>query len=796
MVVARVSHFDPRCPVCLVGTPGIFTTGAVVPPPYPNPEYKPKSERSQGGQHGHFWYHGTHFSPEEDDEGEPDPVVQEAGGRLRTPDWSGDPGERAHEHWNTDLGVHFSSLHGVAKTYFAQPEKGDIDSRVAHATLHMKNPKHFDSEHDMTHEAIQWAQKNGLHYLPQHHLAHEEFEKGHYAGVADHDKTGVWDEVNTASMPSSYDARHAVSRIDRHGPSWEVDDPEAQPEHKETWLATHPQRSTVTEGYRQHLQSQGHDGVVYGNEHEGPQGHASAIAFPETPVAIHKWEWFHPEHTRPANAQESAEKMRMAPSPRQLKLFSSLRRTSAVRMVPPEEYGRFQYPDYPQAKTPAALARHFKKTSPGYYEDLKRSVQTNGFSTPVLVRWNDPRGKPLPRPQLMSGHHRSAIAHELGMHLPVADYDNHEDFDNAARSEQDWWSQNQRPVGDMPHTGASYTYNQTVMGPEGYEDRVNTVEGPLYHGGRANLSPGEHLTIGRKPNEWGDDAGKSTHNYFTSNPDTAFSYAQQVGRRGRVYEVEPTGEFKMDHSADDFKTKHPVRIVREVPREEWPDWAKKASKTAASDWNFEHFNTEGPHWRAFGGPLETPRQHALEYKVTPEGRVNFGGTLNDFYEKKSGPEAHARMRQNALEYHHTTEHDPAAEPPPEAPKPKRRVYYHGTTMPNVTHILPANHHGGGVIFKNETDKDFAYATPDLGHAWDYAQKASDFTGGRPRVYQVRPLRGHQDVEPDPTWDPVRNRSRGNNETDMRSRHGFEVLREMKAPRHVRESYTDNEWGED
>jgi rifampin ADP-ribosylating transferase len=652
--------------------PGIFTTGAVVPPPYPNPAYRasPKEDqKSEGGQHGHLWWHGTRFSPEEDDENERDPVVRDAGGRLRAPDWDSESGSRADEHWNTDLGVHFTSLHHVAKDLFAKPQGGDIDSRIAHATLHMKNPKRFNSEHDMTHEAIDWAQKNELHYLPQHHRAHEDFENGFYRDVADRDKSGVWDEVNTSSMPTGHEQRQAISHIDRNGPSWEKGDPDE--DDKEKYLATHPRRATVTEGYRQHLQSQGHDGVVYGNEHEGPQGHVSAIAFPDTPVAIHKWEWLHPQHGRPADAQESAERARMAPSDRQMKLFG--RRTVA----------------------------------------------------------------------------------------------------------------------------AQHTYRQTVQGPNGYEDRENTVEGPLYHGGRANVAPGDHLTTGRKPNSWGDDNGKSTHNYFTRNPDTAYSYAQQVGRRGRVYEVEPTGEFSMDHSEDDFKTKHPLRVVREVSREEWPDWAKKASKTAASDWNFEHFHTEGQHWRSFGGPPESPRQHALEYKVRPEGTLDFSQSpMNDYYAKKSGSEVHARMRQNALEHHDTTEHDPASEKPAEAPK-QRRVYYHGTTVPDVTHILPASQHGQGVVFHSDTSPEHAYASTDLKDAWDYAQKAYDHKmNGRPRVYQVRPMGGHQSVEKDPEWNDATGRHRGNNESDFRSKHGFEVVREMKPPKHVRDSYTDNEWGED
>lgn len=1151
MVVARVAHFDPRCPVCAVGTPGIFTTGAVVPPPYPNPAYqgRPKKDQaSQGGQHGHTWYHGTSFSPEEDDPDEEDPVVQEAGGRLRTPGWSGESGERAHEHWNTDLGVHFSSLHHVAKDFFAKPNKGDIDSRVAHATLHMKNPKHFDSEHDMTHEAIEWAQKNGLHYLPKHYLAHERFEKGDYEGVADHDKSGVWHDVNTMSMPHSYDQRHAISRIDEHGPSWEEGDPESEPEHKGAWLATHPQRATVTEGYRHHLQSQGYDGVVYGNEHEGPKGHASAIAFPETPVAIHKWEWFHPEHTRPADAQESAEKMRMAPDEhRQLKLFGSVPVPQGYHREYPETWGKdysryaresphaaavgqaqehlrvsnptwgMQMPDeesatntarfmlgkagHPRADTADvmyhpdpekgtsntfrrsdgdvgavlhpdrfdygtmahelahlthqhemgvnsghglsdeelhgprfmwhyrnmgnlvsrgagdelydqyhhALQRvqghtaarnrtkyeppkpgpitfdyiHNTEKSPDFGNRYGQDIEPHGryismrpenrdaetldpkrhetgtvtFQNPLHIpfgggysdesnwkhqlskQFDNKTGKDLsdavrgaghdaimtyddygpdeivdltskqrPRTRTASGgehgpqtaavyrtheaqgisamhpmlaqspgetpqeasetlkgmlHHlghpdadyafvirhpkpekgisspvysdgdpgvalhprqwtNEYLAHEAA-HLmenhatgrqpgtPLDDEANHgAGFQGHLRSVLNYLSPETKDfpgAGDdfLEHvryhagkTAANYTYRQTFQGPNGYEDRENTIEGPLYHGGRANLGPGDHLTIGRKPNTWGDDGGKSTHNYFTTKPDTAISYAHELGRKGRVYEVEPTGDFKMDHNEADFKTPHPLRIVREVPREEWSGLLGKTSKIATSDWSFEHFNPEGgKHWRMFGGPAEEPRRHMMEYSKTPEGKLDFGGSMGaERLDRKAGPEVLSRMKDEALRHHDTTEHDPAAQPPPELAKPKRRVYYHGTTMPGVTHILPASHHGGGVIFKNETDKDFAYATPDLGHAWDYAQKASDYTGGRPRVYQVRPIRGHQDVESDPTWDHVHNRSRGNNETDMRSRHGFEVLREMKAPRHVRDSYTDDEWGED
>lgn len=148
-----------------------------------------------------------------------------------------------------------------------------------------------------------------------------------------------------------------------------------------------------------------------------------------------------------------------------------------------------------------------------------------------------------------------------------------------------------------------YKLRQTVQTMNGYEDQEREIEGPLYHGGRANVRPGDHLTVGRKPNSWGDEGPKSTHNYFTTEMDTAASYAKDLGRKGRIYEVEPTGEFKQDYSHGDFKTKHPLRVVREVFREEWPGWAKEASAGTPSGKSPVDWDTVGsvyPH--VYGDP--------------------------------------------------------------------------------------------------------------------------------------------------------------------------------------------------
>ena len=131
-------------------------------------------------------------------------------------------------------------------------------------------------------------------------------------------------------------------------------------------------------------------------------------------------------------------------------------------------------------------------------------------------------------------------------------------------------------------TAKVHTWKGLAYGPEGgYIEKEYQVEGPLYHGGRARVSEGDLITPGRKTNPWGDEGPKSKHVFFTTNADTAASYAQQAN--GHLYEVEPTGEFSMDYNGDDYKSKHPLRVVRKVPKEEWPGWAKQGKTAEMSE---------------------------------------------------------------------------------------------------------------------------------------------------------------------------------------------------------------------
>jgi hypothetical protein len=124
----------------------------------------------------------------------------------------------------------------------------------------------------------------------------------------------------------------------------------------------------------------------------------------------------------------------------------------------------------------------------------------------------------------------------------------------------------------------TYKWQGQEYAPEGgYRDKEYEVQGPLYHGGGKRLREGDTIRPGRKSNypNWGDEPGKSQHVYFTPRVDTAASYAHGTG--GHVYEVEPTGDFKMDHNADDYKTQHPLRVVRRLEPHEW-DGSKTANQ--------------------------------------------------------------------------------------------------------------------------------------------------------------------------------------------------------------------------
>lgn len=105
-------------------------------------------------------------------------------------------------------------------------------------------------------------------------------------------------------------------------------------------------------------------------------------------------------------------------------------------------------------------------------------------------------------------------------------------------------------------------------------------EGPFFHGTKAELRVGDHLTAGFRSNYRPEIV--MNHIYFTALRDGAGLAAELAAGDGtpRVYAVEPTGEFENDPNVTDkkfpgnptrsYRSRDPLRIVGEVT-----DWTRQ-----------------------------------------------------------------------------------------------------------------------------------------------------------------------------------------------------------------------------
>lgn len=105
-------------------------------------------------------------------------------------------------------------------------------------------------------------------------------------------------------------------------------------------------------------------------------------------------------------------------------------------------------------------------------------------------------------------------------------------------------------------------------------------DGPFFHGTKAELRPGDHLTAGFTSNYRPEVV--MNHVYFTALRDGAGLAAEVAALDGstpHVYEVVPTGPFENDPNVTDkkfpgnptrsFRSRAPLRVVREVA-----DWRR------------------------------------------------------------------------------------------------------------------------------------------------------------------------------------------------------------------------------
>lgn len=306
--VNRVYHNDPGCRVC--NTPAGMRTAAADKPALPN-----------DWEGGHTWYHGTSYHPLETK----DPAGSSRsnpGGTIVAPQHderrsSFGRGANADEHWNTGLGAHFTTVKTVAHG-FAAPDfdDGTPPSRIAHATVHMANPKHYPNEHQMSAHAVDWAKDNGYRYVPRGKDNATHFRAGDFHKVV-HKSGESLDYLHDSDATATAEDRKRIVKIDQKGShafAGQVTEGRAA-QHHENWLATHPDHEEIIHGFRDHLRDQGHDGITYGNRHEGPSEHTCAIAFHDTPVKVHNWQWLHPDSHQVQNevAQKGKNAMRRIP---------------------------------------------------------------------------------------------------------------------------------------------------------------------------------------------------------------------------------------------------------------------------------------------------------------------------------------------------------------------------------------------------------------------------------------------------------------------------------------------------
>lgn len=166
----------------------------------------------------HEWYHGSSGPVDTfKNEGEHD-------------------GEQNSVHWNNALGTHWAANHQLAASF---------GPHIHHAELHIKNPKHYDSEYDMDKEAYG-----------------REYDAGNFPSKHDPDFHSRWS--HDPQLGHDRDLREMGDTITHPKTGEEV----GNKGRYMRWLSNHPDRKGIAARFKQHLMDQGHDGVTYGNEIE------------------------------------------------------------------------------------------------------------------------------------------------------------------------------------------------------------------------------------------------------------------------------------------------------------------------------------------------------------------------------------------------------------------------------------------------------------------------------------------------------------------------------------------------
>lgn len=123
-----------------------------------------------------------------------------------------------------------------------------------------------------------------------------------------------------------------------------------------------------------------------------------------------------------------------------------------------------------------------------------------------------------------------------------------------------------------PDSGGETTYEPVTF------ERCDHIEGPFYHGTKAEFAVGDELVVGRSSNY---HEGRMSNNvYFSTLVETAAWGAELATAlsgsegSGHIYIVEPTGPFEDDPNVTNkrfpgnvtqsYRTRDPLRVVGEL----------------------------------------------------------------------------------------------------------------------------------------------------------------------------------------------------------------------------------------
>jgi hypothetical protein len=146
-----------------------------------------------------------------------------------------------------------------------------------------------------------------------------------------------------------------------------------------------------------------------------------------------------------------------------------------IAMTPASEHRGYTSLDYP-GQYPSRVRRRLQDERPAYYARLRDHIAQNGVELPVLVTRNQ-----YGATHIHNGTHRWAIANELGLPVPVGDYDNpaHRAYQENHPLTKEWESQRTNTYGRTePKTAAHVPEDEPV---------VRT-----------------HMDLGWSPDEWAD----------------------------------------------------------------------------------------------------------------------------------------------------------------------------------------------------------------------------------------------------------------------------------------------------